>query len=160
MSARALAAKQNCHVGTLRRKLADAGFSLYKESLGGLGELRVQTRLLQQGRKVKLMPYESAFDLLVDGRIRIEVKTAQAQVTRKALFWKFNLHRHGALSEQCDFYVLRLEAVPYTNKAAIHLLLPAPQKKKTIFVSFRSLLNGVAQQALDFQDFVHGKNSR
>lgn len=94
------------------------------------------------GRDVHKMPYNSYFDMLVDG-IRVEVKTGKPRIQNKNLdmiSWQFNIHRHGKMPEkQPDCYVLRLEDVPYSDHA-IHLLYLGPLTIPTIYISIRSLL--------------------
>lgn len=93
------------------------------------------------------------WDILVDGRWHIEVKTAGRRDIRGVPGWVFNIHRHGVLDEsKVDFYVLRLEEVPY-SKYAIHLLLPSPLKQLTLLVTFRKFLNGFGQYAEAFHKF-------
>lgn len=125
------------------------------QRLGSDAETSVAQLLRAHGRTVISQGYYDPFDLLVDGR-RIEVKSATPRTDGGNLFWLFNLHRHGVIAEDYDAYVFRLEAVPY-SKYAVHLFAPAPIGRMSFAVSFRSLLNGDAMMALDFQKFARGE---
>lgn len=149
------------NIGTLNAALSKAGFLLGKnQKRGRLGEIRVAALLVRHGRKIKRMPYRCSFDFLVDGHIKVELKTAKRSRRRGFCAWQFNLHRHGNLSEACDYYILRLENIPECKSTAIHLLLKAPQARKTISISIRGLMNGMGQYARDFQQFSRGKKVR
>src|SRR5258708_22195088 len=68
-----------------------------------------QNWLNRCGHSTKLMPETSStFDLLVNGKIRLEVKSAFArQLYKKRTIpqWRFNMHRHGVLQDnQADIY--------------------------------------------------------
>lgn len=108
------------------------------------------------GRTVERQDYYAPFDLLIDGTHRVELKTAQPSMHRGKPHWRFNIHRHGKLVENCDFYLFRLEKVPF-SKAAIHLVVPAPIGKKTIIFSFRSLLSDGSQYVSDFYRLARGE---
>lgn len=126
------------------------------QRVGYEGMWRVYKRLRDFGRVVHVMPCYAPYDLLVDGQVRVEVKTSPGgrATYKRRLTWRFNIHRHRNLTESnTDCYVLRLENLPEASYA-IHLLLRAPIGKKTIGVSLRSLLAGHwAQQAQDFEHF-------
>jgi hypothetical protein len=126
-------------------------------AFGKAGERRVQMVLYQHGRKTKRMKYACEFDLLVDDIWRVEVKTAKPQKrSGEQSTWKFNLHRHGKLLENTDWYILRMEDVPFT-KRAIHLLLRSPVGKPSITVTLRGLLNGKSIWTSDFKRFAKGE---
>ncbi len=122
---------------------------------GRLAEDQVRQILYAHGRTVKQCGYRESFDMLVDGRWRVEVKTAGPQpqpVGAHQPIWKFNIHRHGKVEEtHVDLYILRLE-VPFC-RAAVYLLFRAPIKRPTITISFRSLLNGRGEHAQAFRCF-------
>lgn len=106
--------------------------------------------LYQRGVRVQTALYKDKYDLLLNGRIRIEVKTGKPRWVKGVPTWCFNIHRHGVLDESAvDFYVLRLEGVPYFRNA-IHLLRKAPIGAKSVVVSLGSLLAG-NNEARDFQ---------
>jgi len=95
------------------------------------------------GLNVVKQPHLWAFDLWVNEKLNIEVKTAKPRITARTKLpgWFFNIHRHGKLPEhQPDFYLFRLEDIPFTKKA-IHLLLKGPITVMTIAITLRSLLN-------------------
>lgn len=124
---------------------------------GRKGEYAIAQILRAHGRTVKMQGQHCPFDLLVDRIHRIEVKTSRARKIKGIPTWCFNIHRHGKLSERCDFYVLRLEGIPYC-KYAVHLLLPAPVGRPTIAISFRSLVSGSSAIGVtNFRLLTHGQ---
>lgn len=127
-----------------------------RQELGVLAESRVRAILNAAGRKAELGEYSRAFDLSVDGW-RVEVKCAEAQLHNGQPTWRFNIHRHGKLKEEyVDYYILRLESIPFVTNA-VHYLLKAPLASPTISISFRSIVAGdFAQAALDFERFRTG----
>lgn len=110
---------------------------------------------LQKGGAPSLAGYYAHFDIMVRERIRLEVKTCTGlQRSHYGRAWQFNISRHGKISEETDFYVLRLENVPL-SKAAITLLLKAPLRRSTIVISTRQLLEGKWTDAIkDWRRFV------
>ena len=126
------------------------------QELGLSAEYYIRCLLVAHGRKVKLQRRREPFDMLVDGRWRVEVKAAQSQrqgTGGHQPVWKFNIHRHGKVEEtDTDLYILRLENVPFC-RYAVYLLFKAPVKAPTITISFRSLLNGRGQHAQAFRHF-------
>ena len=92
----------------------------------------------------------SPFDILMDGKIKIEVKTGRYIIKQKC--WLFNIHRHNVLNEtDVDFYVLRFNDIPGTDRA-INALYKAPLNVYTMNFSIRELLEGKIQQAVkDFR---------
>lgn len=104
------------------------------------------------------MPYNSSFDLLVDGKWRCEVKTSRPTNRKQHRSWFVNFHRHGKLSESVDLYIVRLEEVP-EHKYAIHMLIKAPVGIKTMAFSMRSLIETAAPMVKDFRDFSKGQYS-
>ncbi len=123
--------------------------------------MKVYATLRAAGKKVEVAGYYAPFDLLIDGKIKAEVKTClgvRSQSTDNLLEWHFNIHRHNGLSEgQADIYIFRLENIPEC-KYALHLLLKAPLCRKTIGVSMKSLLNGKwIQASKDFKEFIGRK---
>ena len=92
-----------------------------KQANGRMGEEKVYHLLSGRFlREVHKMPYLSSYDMLVDG-LHVEVKTAKPRLQNEKYpmpSWCFNIHRHGKLSaEQPDYYLLRLEEVPYSSNA-------------------------------------------
>lgn len=124
----------------------------HPQRFGRKAETKVATLLGKMGCSVKACSYDHPFDLMVNGR-RVEVKAAMPSLREgkyQYTVWHFNLHRHGVLSESLvDFYVLRLDGVP-DFKAAIHLVIPAPVKRKTISITLRSLIMKYAQHVNRF----------
>jgi len=121
---------------------------------GKAGQEAVSELLNQNyGISTKKLPYNSSFDVLVGGVFRIEIKTARCCINKGVPRWRFNIHRHGKMTEEeVDFYILRLENVPY-HKSALHLLVPSPAKSKIIEISIRSLLNKHSKHIQAFQAF-------
>jgi hypothetical protein len=124
---------------------------------GHKGEDAVADLLRWHGRKVEVMRPNHPFDLLVDGKWKVEVKTASPGKRRKGLQWRFEIMRHGVLNEVADFYILRLDQVPYTARA-VHCLVIAPVMKTQIAISFRGLLDGDGYMAQAFQHFARTGN--
>lgn len=95
--------------------------------------------------------YNAPHDFILFGRT-IELKTARPQFKGKIPFWKFNLHRHGRMSNvRPDFYVLRMEKIPYMHNRAIHLLMSGNVPMFTKIVTIRSLMNGEFELAQRFK---------
>lgn len=142
---------------TLRYRLKKSGVVGRRgdsQERGFHGEYEIQRALKFKGVWVKKMHYACDFDLLVDRGYKVEVKTAGMQMKCGGVpVWKFNIQRHGALREKCDFYIFRLEGVPF-SKAAIHLLLSAPLGRKTVLISMRSLITKYSKYAVAYEEFV------
>jgi hypothetical protein len=99
-----------------------------------------------------------SFDILVDEKIRVEVKTARPRKHKaEHILWQFNIHRHGKIpKDQPDVYVLRLEGIPSCQKA-VHLLIRGPVSQYAIQVGLRSLLNQQWHtQVEDFYSLLRG----
>lgn len=128
--------------------------SITRQELGRDAEYNVYALLLANKRSCEMQRHSAPFDLLVDGWA-VEVKVAQFQLRKGKPTWQFNIHRHGRVQERCDFYILRLEGVPY-SKAAVHLLLRAPLCRPTISVTFRSLISKYSVANVDFRSFLRG----
>ena len=127
------------------------------QRLGLSAEDHVLNLLRYHGRKVSKQKYLERFDLLVDG-YRCEVKCAKPHKDGEyGIDWLFNIHRHGLIKEDAvDFYILRLEDVPY-SKAAIHMVFKAPLGIATTLISVRSLLNQhYAKAVSDFYALANG----
>ena len=112
------------------------------------------------GIPVKYMGYYAPCDLTLRD-IRIELKAASPRIGYKGMpFWAFNLHRHGELKEEnYDFYIFRLEKVPFCT-AAIHLMVPSPVGAKTFTASFRSLLGRDAAYLTRFHEFIRAERTK
>ena len=109
-------------------------------------ERQVASLLQAFGHKIHHMPYQSPFDLLMDGKLRIEIKTAPPITKLGRPCWNFNIHRHNIVEEsQIDYYILRFENVPWC-KYAIHALFKAPIEKPTLQFGFRQLLEGAISE--------------
>lgn len=102
------------------------------------------TQLRNHGCKVQLMPrYRCHFDLLVNGKLEVEVKVAtKAQNVAKVFAWRFNLHRHGKAPDRVDFYVLNIPPLrEFGFQSNLPLIVPfAEITKKTLTISPRSLM--------------------
>lgn len=64
-------------------------------ALGTLGEIWVARQLRQRGYTVELIGASSDFDLLVEGVIRVEVKSALPSAGNGGVRYQFSLRRHG-----------------------------------------------------------------
>ena len=103
----------------------------------------------------------SPFDLLVNGKIKCEVKgAAMPQPVNGGTLhgWQFNLHRHGVIpNHQADLYWLYLSGVP-GFKNGISLIMPHSELrgKHTLVLTLRRLLTRYAKwyMRMDlFKDF-------
>ena len=112
-------------------------------SYGNKGVDSIIAILRGRGYVAKKASYSSPFDILVNGKVRLEIKTGTPRGTgnfglRKG--WVFNIHRHGRVKESdVDVYILRLNNVP-GFKYAIHLIIRAPLKVPTLVITLRSLI--------------------
>lgn len=128
---------------------------VFDDTLGGQGQDKVAIALQSFGRTVEVAPYNSPYDLLIDGKYRIEVKSGAERFLRKGKYsyrgWQFNIHRHGVLNEaSVDFYVLSF--------AHRFLLLKAPVNKKTIAFQSRPLAKGKYRKYIEaFLSFAKGE---
>src|ERR1700685_2878474 len=105
---------------------------------GRAAELQVMSLLTYRGFRVERMKEcSSPFDLLLDGNIRIEVKTCDGVRggeggENSQIKWLFNIHRHNILDESgVDFYILKLNYTPIF-KYPVHLLIEASIGRPTI----------------------------
>ena len=96
------------------------------------------------------------FDILVDEKLRIEVKTARPSSKKQEghALWRVNIHRHGKLpsqnpacykngfEEEPHFVIIALSGVPDFT-AAIYLSIPYDEIKNspTLNISLRSILS-------------------
>ena len=92
----------------------------------------------------KVMPDMGCpFDILVDGKLKLEVKAASKKQTRYTQpMWQFNLHRHGKVPEnQADLYWFYIESLP-GFKEGISLIVPHAEVvgRHNIRISLRSLI--------------------
>jgi hypothetical protein len=101
------------------------------------GEERVLKLLKTYGRSCDRQFHQDPFDILVDGW-RVDVKTAVPVEYHGGYRWLFNLHHGGRPITGCDFFVLRLEDVPFSVRP-VHLLLGAPFPTLTVAVTVQSL---------------------
>ncbi len=110
----------------------------------------------ETGRKYARQGYYAPFDYLVDGW-RVELKVAALGYQQRRPIWKFNIHRHNVLNERMvDFYILRLQNVPFT-KHALHLLIKAPIKRKVLQFTVRILMDGAGLYGKEYHRFMHGE---
>lgn len=74
--------------------------------------------------------FKCPYDLLLNGKVRLEVKSCGIQA-RKG--WKFNLHRHGKLQPEVDFYVLVIPPIEAINfKKFTILVVPSSEVNGTL----------------------------
>src|SRR5882762_9175779 len=86
-----------------------------------------QAMFYKNGHSIKVMAENnSKFDLLIDGKARIEVKAAAVlqKISAGGRAWRFNLHRHGVVPpDQADFYWIYLANVS-GFKSGVSLMVP------------------------------------
>ena len=109
-----------------------------RTKLGKSGETDVAQKLRDVFQaSVIQMPYNSPFDLLVNG-IRVEVKRCTPS---RRMRWEVNIHRHGKVNEgSVDVYIFCLDKIPGNGKMPVYLLLKAPLGTPRIAFSFSSLV--------------------
>ena len=82
------------------------------------------------------------FDVLVDSKLRCEIKSATPRTVSGRVMWQFNLHRHNRVClVGTDFYALYISGFR-GFKYGTWLIIPyseVPGRKK-IFISERSLI--------------------
>jgi hypothetical protein len=93
------------------------------------------------------------------GDMVIEVKCAERRFDGGVPCWKFNIHRHGALNEHCDYYVLQFDKVPY-HRNSIHAAFKAPLGKLTLDFSLRKMISELAPAVQLFRDLVEKRVDR
>ena len=125
------------------------------QSYGKWAERMVNMALRINGRSVQTSN-TSDCDLLVDGRVRVEVKGCGGikKRTRSGIrtYWQFNIHRHGKMpGVPPDCYILRLDGVP-ESVAAIHLLF-TKLSTPNVLISMRNLLNQKFHK--EVKDYYH-----
>ncbi len=127
-----------------------------KQQLGKYGEncLWVLFRHHLGPASVKKCGYYDPFDFVVRGKT-IELKTAEPFIPTGGGIpsWTFNLHRHGKMGPAPDFYVFRLQRLPFMGNRALHLLLDGNQTSKVMRVTVLSLMRGDFQKAVRFDQF-------
>lgn len=139
------------------RKYGDPLAQIYRTNRTGyVGEHRVRALLAINGHELSTGKWGEHFDLLLDGSVKVEVKTAERRSLSREKYtgWSFNIHRHTVLNEVPDVYIFRLEKVPGCN-AALHALFRSPLRKKVVSVSMRGLLGNPtwSKAFLDFKEF-------
>lgn len=114
------------------------------------GEIRVSKVLRTYGHKVELMKQTHCkFDILMDGNIKIEVKSASFGNDKT---WVFNIHRNNVLDEkEVDFYVFHFDGVPFSKKP-IYALFKAPLNSYSMEFNMKRLIEGkIANAVEDFR---------
>lgn len=97
----------------------------------------VAAKLRRVGLAIKPQPFWYEFDLLVNGNVRVAVKSAVAYWSRHAvmsrgrryvyryLTWHFNFHRHGQLTDRyADFIVCAACASRDSGRRADYFVIP------------------------------------
>jgi len=120
-----------------------------KYKFGIKGEEHVVSLLRQGGRDAHRTFERTPFDVIVDKRIRVEIKTRRPRHNNKEFCWRVTLERHRKLTEHLiDCYIFRLEGVPY-HKSAIYLLFVPPLKVRVLRIGLRQLLQGRFKEAVE-----------
>lgn len=141
-------------------------YAIKRNGLGYSGEASTISILKIAGRDIWPARYGSHYDILVDGKVRCEIKTAaprkelhppkdSGSQREKAPFWRFNLHRGGKMfMESIDCYILRFEGVPFCKNSFHALILSGDAGTKTVQFSFRQMLKGeIAKYVEAFEKF-------
>lgn len=107
----------------------------------------VYNMLLNRKMRATRMAYKHPFDLLVGGRVRLDIKTAagvQKSPYSKVLVWNFVIHYKGKTKrDHTDFYVLHIPPIKALGMGSgLYLVVPAAdvRGKKNIWISGRTLL--------------------
>lgn len=108
-----------------RRRRAE-GSEQFDSTVGGEGEKIVLQLLLDAGLEAKRMPPKHPFDILVEGRCRIDVKTCMPENRWQ---YVFHLRKTSGLPEACDLYVLSL------LDRGLYQLLRAPTKERCVSIT-------------------------
>ena len=113
-----------------------------RQETGNRGEQNTVAMFRDAGRAVQKAPYRSPYDCIVDGW-RIDIKTSRFSTSRPSPGWFIRFHTHGLLDESNrDFYVARLEEIPYYKEKALYLAYRAPVNKQAESISLMTLLTG------------------
>ena len=128
-----------------------------KVALHQIAVRNISSLLARYGhRPTKAALTKGRFDILLDGKLRLEVKTARPS-SKKAMghsLWRVNIHRHGKLPNQTPphykngfekephFVIIALSGVPDFT-AAIYFSIPYDEIKNspTLSISLRSILS-------------------
>lgn len=128
--------------------------------VGNVAENRVATYLAACGLRVdRRNAYGNGYDMLVNGKYRVEVKNARCSDPYNPQ-WMINFHRHGKLDERnVDLYIVRLDGILFF-KAGVYLIFRAPIKRLTMRITARSLLYSYSSHARMMLEFVKSKGKR
>lgn len=121
----------------------------FEATTGGKGESAVLHWLRRKVGPAVRMTRRSPWDIAMRD-LKIEVKCSEFSRGQ----WTFNIHHGGVLDESADFYVFRLLSCPYW-KAAIHLVIPAPIRRKTVTVTPRTLVTRWAPYVDAISQLLH-----
>lgn len=121
-------------------------------------EESVCTLLRAYGRKVDRQTHVSRFDILVDGQIKIEVKSLYPVRTERGVIrWRANIHHGGKIDESyTHFYVFCFNNVPHMRQK-LYLLYKAPINSMTVGISMRRLIRDAGVRVKSFNLFCRGK---
>lgn len=122
----------------------------FQQKMHDRGLRTVRGLLNADEHSVQLMSEtRSSFDMLVDGKIRLEVKTAtrlqhSPRMIKKSHppTWKFCLDHHGVVKKnRADIFWLCIYGIP-GFKAGISLVIPSKEikEKRALFITLRSLV--------------------
>jgi hypothetical protein len=127
---------------------------------------RLASILYYNGIKtLKFMPpWNSPYDLLVNGKVRCELKVSEAKVLQKhhvMPFWQVNLARHGKIShDKIDIYAICCLTNRPDKKlgSAIWLMIPASEigPVKSFRLSIRSMAKNWGKWISNFEYFDRG----
>jgi len=127
---------------------------------GKEGESSVAEILTIYGHDAKRAGHRDKFDLLVDGKWKIEVKCAAPATKfskRKGTlrFWRVNFHRHGKMDEQADLYVIKL--LDFDGSEPAFILMRSPYGSPTALWMEASIRQNWKQEMDNFWHFCKGE---
>jgi hypothetical protein len=138
-----------------KKKYGDPLASVSHDHEKGLqAELAILQAFRRIGKRAVRTPGRGKGDLLVDGVMSIEIKSAEAQVSERAgTGWRFNIHRHGKLKETADYYIFQFLGVP-EQKGALYAAFKAPLGVYTVSFSMRKMIRELAPAVKLYEELV------
>jgi len=105
------------------------------------------------GHTVIHTPRHGQGDLLVNGIVKIEVKSAEKQKRKNGIYWCFNIHRHGVLKELSDYYIFQFRGVP-GQKGCLYAAFKSPLNVKVKAFTLRSMIRGLAPHVKLYEQLI------
>lgn len=120
-------------------------------------EMQLAAIFNAHGHQAICTPRHGDGDLLVDGLIKIEVKSAELQkkeINRlRCPRWAFNIHRHGVLKEVSDYYIFQFLGVP-GHKGALYAAFRSPLNCKVKAFSLRSMIRELSPAVKLYEELI------